>query len=501
MIKMIIVEDEKVIRETIAKSIKWDEIGVELIGTCKNGIEAYDMILDESPDIVMTDIRMPGLSGLELIQEISKMNLTISFIVLSGYDEFEYARTAMKYGVKQYLLKPSTENQIKEAVIQSIEDIREMKMHLEIVEQKNMLMNRIMQDAMYQLIMGGLATEADELKDDLNRLIESYSKYMDFYYEPYRLYKIFYLEQENLKGFLQEMKIHNTREGIYGIYVKNTLLLFEPNGYSEKEIREVCEEKYREVMLGIDDYANLFELLKVILKKIRRYDTISIVREGRPVILNNSYNIIKRINHVYKTSQNPNDKQMGELCSYIAETVELIDDMECMRLIAGNIAMCFSAITSCPIMDTTEFLAGLNEMKELGEIKTALNKLLETCRKPFSDAENECGELAQTIMKYVENNISDSNLTLKRIAEEQLFLNVDYVSRQFQKLTGRKFSQYLTEERIRKAKELLIEGDGGKVAAVAAQVGYGENSQYFSQVFKKITGITPSKWIHQMKSM
>ena len=140
-------------------------------------------------------------------------------------------------------------------------------------------------------------------------------------------------------------------------------------------------------------------------------------------------------------------------------------------------------------------------MKELGDIKTALNKLLETCRKPFSDAENECGELAQTIMKYVENNISDSNLTLKRIAEEQLFLNVDYVSRPFQKLTGSKFSQYLTEERIRKAKELLIEGDGGKVAAVAAQVGYGENSQYFSQVFKKITGITPSKWIHQMKSM
>ena len=205
--------------------------------------------------------------------------------------------------------------------------------------------------------------------------------------------------------------------------------------------------------------------------------------------------------HVYKTSQNPNDKQIGELCAYIAETVELIDDMECMRLVAGNIAMCFSAITSCPIMDTTEFLAGLNEMKELGEIKTALNKLLETCRKPFSDVENECGELAQTIMKYVENNISDSNLTLKKIAEEQLFLNVDYVSRQFQKLTGRKFSQYLTEERIRKAKELLIEGDGGKVTAVAAQVGYGGNSQYFSQVFKKVTGVTPSKWIQQMKSM
>lgn len=499
MIKLIIVEDEKVIRETLSKSINWDEMGIELIGTCENGIEAYDMILDESPDIVMTDIRMPGLSGLELIQEIKEMNLAISFIVLSGYDEFEYARTAMRFGVKQYLLKPSTEKQIEEAVLQSVKEIQELKMHLEIVEQKNILVNRIRQDAMYHLIMGGLATEQDELEDDLNRLIESYSKYMDFYYEPYRLYKIFYLEQENLKGFLQDLKVHSmgSRE-IYSIYVKNTLLLFEPNGYSEKEINEVCGEKYREVELEIEDYANLFGLLKGILWKIRRYDTISMVREGSLVTLNNSYNIVKRINHVYKSSQNLSDKQIGELCSYIAETVELIDDIECMRLVAGNIVMCLSAIAACTIMDTTEFLAGLNEMKDLDEIKTALNKLLEKSRKPILD--DKYGELVKTIMKYVENNISDSKLTLKKIAEEQLFLNVDYVSRQFQKSTGKKFSQYLTEARIRKAKELLIEGDG-KVSNVAAQAGYGENAQYFSQVFKKITGLTPSKWIQHMKNM
>lgn len=498
MIKLMIVEDEKAIRETLSKSIKWDEIGVELIGTCKNGIEAYNMILDESPDLVMTDIRMPGLTGLELIQETKKMNLTISFIILSGYDEFEYARTAMRYGVKQYLLKPSTENQIREAVIQSIKDIREMKMHLEIAEQKNLLVNRIMQDAMYQLIIGGLAAKADELEDDLNRLIESYSKYMDFYYEPYRLYKVFYLEQGNLKEFLQNLKMQNKR-GIYSIYVKNTLLMFEPNGYSEKEISEVCNEKYREVMLEIDDYANLFELLKLILKKIRRYDTINIVREGSLVTLNNSYNIIKRINHIYKNSQNVGDKQIEELCSYIEESVAFINDIDGMRLVAGNIVMCFSAIAACTIMDTTDFMARISDMQDLDEIKTTLNELLEKCRKPVCD--DKYGELVQTVTEYVKNNISDSKLTLKKIAEEELFLNVDYVSRQFQKSTGRKFSQYLTEERIQKAKKLLLEGDGEKVAAVAVQVGYGENSQYFSQVFKKVTGMTPSRWIQKIKNM
>lgn len=75
-----------------------------MIGLCKNGIEAYDMILDESPDIVLTDIRMPGMGGLELIRKIRQTDLQIQFIILSGYGEFEYAKEAMSYGIRHYLL-------------------------------------------------------------------------------------------------------------------------------------------------------------------------------------------------------------------------------------------------------------------------------------------------------------------------------------------------------------------------------------------------------------
>ena len=71
MLKMIMADDERVIRETISQMLDWECLGIELIGVCKNGIEVYNMILDESPDIVMTDIRMPGLSGLEVVREIA----------------------------------------------------------------------------------------------------------------------------------------------------------------------------------------------------------------------------------------------------------------------------------------------------------------------------------------------------------------------------------------------------------------------------------------------
>ena len=106
MFKLIIADDERLIREALSTTINWKDLDIELTGICRNGIEAYDMILDESPDIVLTDIRMPGMSGLDLIRRTSEAGIPVQFILLSGYGEFEYAKTAMQYGVKHYILKP-----------------------------------------------------------------------------------------------------------------------------------------------------------------------------------------------------------------------------------------------------------------------------------------------------------------------------------------------------------------------------------------------------------
>ena len=100
--------------------------------------------------------------------------------------------------------------------------------------------------------------------------------------------------------------------------------------------------------------------------------------------------------------------------------------------------------------------------------------------------------------RYVEEHLDDPNLTLKWIAENYLFMNVDYVSKRFIKETGQKFSAYLTALRIQKAKQLLADGHSEQIQWVAQQVGCGNNPQYFSQIFKKSTGLTPSAYAKKL---
>ena len=119
----------------MATIIDWNTLDIQLIGTAKDGIEAYNIILDEYPDIVLTDIKMPALSGIELIAKIHEINPQTQFIILSGYGEFEYAKKAMQYGVKHYLLKPCNEMQI----VDSIKNIKKDYFRISLIYERRSL--------------------------------------------------------------------------------------------------------------------------------------------------------------------------------------------------------------------------------------------------------------------------------------------------------------------------------------------------------------------------
>lgn len=123
MKQILLVDDERIVLESISKTVNWHACGVTLAGVCKNAFEALEAIKNQHPDIVITDIKMPVMDGLELIHKVREFDTHVEFIILSGYGEFELAKQAMKEGVRHFLLKPCSEEEIREAVAGALKEL------------------------------------------------------------------------------------------------------------------------------------------------------------------------------------------------------------------------------------------------------------------------------------------------------------------------------------------------------------------------------------------
>ena len=134
MYRVIIADDERIIREGISQKVNWKKLNLELVDLAFDGKDAFEKIKGKNPDIVITDIKMPGMNGLELIDKVSKCFKNIRFVILSGYDEFDFAKKAMKHGIKHYLLKPTDEDEITKV-------LKAVKKEIEKEEEKQQFLN------------------------------------------------------------------------------------------------------------------------------------------------------------------------------------------------------------------------------------------------------------------------------------------------------------------------------------------------------------------------
>lgn len=147
-----------------------------------------------------------------------------------------------------------------------------------------------------------------------------------------------------------------------------------------------------------------------------------------------------------------------------------------------------------PMVSAAELLVKLGREKDSRRIVNLLETQLLACYNEFHSLKH-IGGISGKIEEYVAGHLEDSELSLKWIADHYLFMNVDYLSKRFLKETGCKFSKYLTDMRVKKAKEILASAKTDSIQSVADMVGCGNNPQYFSQIFKKSTGMTPSNYM------
>ena len=178
--------------------------------------------------------------------------------------------------------------------------------------------------------------------------------------------------------------------------------------------------------------------------------------------------------------------------------MELISDIMDIRFLKQLSGSMFLKIT---LGNPNISGSGLTEWLMQAEGESDLDALKESVFQKLAELMEGCSRtetvssMTRQIFTYIRENLENPNLTLKYIAEQHLYMNVDYVSRKFQKETGIRFSDYLTNERIQKAKEYIENEEMDRISDIAERVGFGNNPQYFSQLFKKKTGMAPSAYI------
>ncbi|MGI6778880.1 MAG: response regulator transcription factor [Acetivibrionales bacterium] len=510
MIKLLIADDERIIRETISTLIDWGSLGVSIIGLAQNGYEAHDMILDESPDIVLTDIKMPGFSGLELIQKIYEINRKTRFIILSGYSEFKYAKTAMCYGVRHYILKPCNEEQIIKSVKEIIQDISKQTAFEKIEEEKQLLLRNMYNNYILNIINDSLVVDAPQKNQMYNSIFKKYRKFLDFDFSPYEIFYLYNLEKVHLNSALEHLesyRLENSPSILYSyIYVQNTLIFFFKSyktNYEEilSSLKNLSFENQKlTTYYEHKSYKNLRFLLDTLLAGITQYETIYYSDGNSITTICNYRNIIDDIKSYSMKLFGTDKKQADNAYVSIVKILSMVTDINLLKQLTSSlIIFSTSKSTLYNSVSATEFLIKVGKLESCEGIRSLLFEELKNIYTDYYSSEIK-GELSIKIKEYVEEHLSDANLSLKWIAENYLYMNDDYVSKKFLKETGQKFSQYLTSVRIKKAKELLADANPDKIQNIAEMVGFRNNPQYFSLLFKKNTGYTPSAYIKLIQS-
>lgn len=530
--KVVIADDEIRICKLIEKLIDWDGLGIKIIGQVSNGIDAFNIIISEKPDIVITDIRMPGLDGLELIKKVREADIKTSFIIISGYKQFEYAQNAVRYGVEDYLLKPINRDELYNIIVKLRNRYIE---NTEKVEDEEKLKIRLA-NSIEKLRKQFLATLLNNYDKFSSMSLDQINKEYQFEFAEGCFQIIaFKLDKKNLGN------IHDNYEEL----ILDKLSSMVKNGLNDscKEIelikwnsRVVCLLNYTHEVASI-----MINYYKRVFEKLQNYLEISEyfhVTMGIGSVENNFNNIGQSINTALNcikcrvvlgmdriidlskysfTSINIQDVITSEkekefmhfiegfdkdgLKEWIYDvfnkiTIKLQKDPLLLFKACSRIVNIFFATMKMLNIESEEFtsdkiLKKIDECRNPKEIQQYIFEFINEYVDVFiwskKMQENKPIRLAK---QYVMENYMNS-ISLEDVADI-VHLNPIYFSVMFKKEVGINFVDFLINYRLEIAKKLLKE-DKYNISQVAYMVGY-KDAKYFSKLFAKVVGIKPSEY-------
>lgn len=542
MVKVYLVEDEIIIRQSIKNSIDWEKEGYEFVGDASDGELALPVILKEKPDILITDIRMPFMDGLELSRMVKAELPDIKIVILSGYDDFEYAKQAIKIGVAEYLLKPVSSavllehlSEIAEKVRDEREDLalkkvyyQEMQENEELIKMKflgELISGKLsLADAMekgkrfhmnlggpfYRIILFKFIQEDHvqaEQSEALSGAYEAVGGYVDRFRDVFRF-------QRGVEGWaflltsVEEDMETQTKAFIEGLKAViepfDTLTWFGGIGSEVARIREL-RYSFREADKA---FAGRF---------VQEPNQIISVEQLNFEQQDNEFdaNIFGEINQFDQIiTRFLNSGSLEEVESFVgALFTEISEDHFRSLMIRQYIIMDIYAtvLTFCKklrkdagaegeaygqwegIRENEEILKqAVTTAESVDDIKDYIGMLLNHAIELRNTVSGRrYSDIIQTAKERIEQDYMSEDISLNSVAAE-VCMSPSYFSSVFSKEMGKTFIEYLTEVRMEKAKQYLA-CSSMKTLEISYEVGY-KDPHYFSYIFKKTQGCTPKEY-------
>ena len=527
---VLLVDDEEDVIRIIMKKLDWESMGLTIIGHAANGVEALEMAEELSPDIVMTDIKMPYMDGLTLCKKLKELSRTIRVIIFSGFDEFEYAKEAIKMEAAEYLLKPVNAVELKEVFERVKNDLdRELdeKRNTDKLRAYYMESLPVLQESFYMaLLEGRIAPE------QIGRYMDSYQVQLK---GPYYVVTVLHISQQSLEEesrmdpFLQAVSVRKFAEeqvedrwrSRVVIYLGDIIMISQM--HSREEMLEYTNEMDRlcrmakkvcnaRITAGIGYLCDNLEQLPLsyqgakqavsyrVLYGNTRAISISEVEPAEHAELNWEDVYSTYIQQIMKKVRIGEGDELEKAISQFTEWLsgEQIS-MQKYRIVMMELVAELFRFTASHNLNPENVFGGngdvYSQVLQMESAEVLDRWLRRVCTNLQNAVMNERQDSTKFFVKnaeeYVKEHFADQDLGVDEVCRK-LNVSAAYFSTIFKKETGKTFVRYLTDYRMEKAVNMLMTGNE-KTYVIAEKVGYAEPN-YFSYVFKKQFGMSPSKY-------
>ncbi|NRF92350.1 response regulator [Paenibacillus frigoriresistens] len=519
MIKIMIVDDETIEREALQKIMERGIEGIEVVGHAENGSRAIQLARELEPDLILMDIKMPGLSGLEAIDQIRKQQPMIKYVMVTAYDTFEYARQAIQLGVKDYLVKPSKAQSIVEIIQKVVTEIEQEKLLMEVRTAQSRNMQRLLPIVEADVVTQLLFDHIHEVHlDEMLKLIprEESQAYFVIVVSIIPLGK---RDNEESDASMPSLQF----EEIYRAFKEQFRAV--ANGWigpmSAMQIPVVVftqsQKSYRSQAVSM--VQRLFQLSRI--SKIYQlfvgigdvYHSLKDVRSSYHEALLASRNLDLPAKHCfYEAAPRQNEDQ--QVSAFVEKRIVeearrgnwLRLEYEILQVIQRYELAGVALVTVQQKVYELLFVVS-RLMLEMGvhvdpqdafsqkstyqQLKRQVIDCIQGMTKAYLEVKVQLEpDMMLQIKQYIQKNAHE-DISLEMVSE-QVRLSPHYVSRMFKEQVGTNYIDYLTECRIERAKNLLCDPEKS-LKEITFEIGYSDPN-YFSRVFKKMTDISPSEY-------